>query len=97
MEILLLIPSSGCLTIKTSGFIELIVVIVSKSVSPLLIELSFTATFIRSAPNLLAATSKLVRVLVESSKNKLKTVLPSSKLAFFNFFFIKKNKFFGLF
>ena len=76
-EIFLLIPSSGCLTIKISGFIELIVVIVSSNVSPLLIELSLTTTLIKSAPNLLAATSKLVRVLVESSKNKLKIVLPS--------------------
>ena len=54
------------------------VVIVSSKVSPLLIELSFTATFIKSAPNLLAATSKLVRVLVESSKKRLKIVRPSS-------------------
>ena len=94
-EILLLIPSSGCLTIKTSGFIELIVVIVSKSVSPLFIELSFTATLIRSAPNLLAATSKLVRVLVESSKNKLKIVLPSSRLLFFTLFLLKLINFFA--
>ena len=59
------------------------VVIVSSKVSPLLIELSFTATFIKSAPNLLAATSKLVRVLVESSKKRLKIVRPSSISNFF--------------
>ena len=79
-EIFLLIPSSGCLTIKTSGLIELIVVIVSSKVSPLFIELSFKATFIRSAPKRFAATSKLVLVLVESSKNKLKTLLINNNL-----------------
>jgi hypothetical protein len=50
---------------------------------------------IRSAPNLLAATSKLVRVLVESSKNKLKTVLPSSRLLFFTLFLLKLINFFA--
>ena len=60
-------------------------------------ELFFTATFIRSAPNLLAATSKLVRVLVESSKNKLKIVLPSSKLFFLILFLLKLIKFFASF
>ena len=67
----------------------------SSKVSPLLIELSFTATFIKSALNLFAATSKLVRVLVESSKNKLKTVLPSSKLFFLIFLLLKDINFFA--
>ena len=71
-----------------SGFIELIVVIVSNNVSPLFIELSFKATFIKSAPNLFAATSKLVRVLVESSKNKLKIVLPLRIFDFLTFCFL---------
>ena len=62
----------------------MIVVIVSKSVSPLLIELSLTATLIRSAPNLFAATSKLVLVRVESSKKRLNIVRPLSKFDFFN-------------
>ena len=61
----------------------------SNKVSPLFIELSFNETLIKSAPNLFAATSKLVLVLVESSKNRLKIVLPSSKVDFFNIFLLK--------
>ena len=60
-------------------------VIVSSKVSPLLIELSLTETLIRSAPNLFAATSKLVLVRVESSKKRLKIVRPLSRSDFFNF------------
>ena len=56
----------------------------SNNVSPLFIELSFNATLIRSAPNLFAATSKLVLVLVESSKKRLNIVRPLSKSDFFN-------------
>ena len=68
----------------------MIVVIVSSKVSPLFIELSFNATLIRSAPKRFAATSKLVLVLVESSKNKLKILLPSKKLDFFVFILLKR-------
>jgi len=87
-------PSSGCLTIRISGFIELIVVIVSSKVSPLLIELSLRATLIKSAPRRFAATSKLVLVLVESSKNKLNIVLPSRILYFLIFCLLKNIYFF---
>jgi len=43
----------------------------------------------RSAPSLLAATSKLVLVLVESSKKRLNIVLPSKILIFLIFLLLK--------
>ena len=43
----------------------------------------------RSAPSLLAATSKLVLVLVESSKKRLNIVLPSRTLIFLIFLLLK--------
>ena len=49
---------------------------VSRRLSPLLTLLELTAKFITSALRRRAAVSKLVRVRVESSKNRLTTVLP---------------------
>ena len=51
---------------------------VSRRLSPLLTLLDDTAKFMTSALSRRAAVSKLVRVRVESSKNRLTTVLPRS-------------------
>ena len=50
----------------------------SRRLSPLLTLLDETAKFIVSADSRLAAVSKLVRVRVESSKNRLTTLRPRS-------------------
>ena len=50
--------------------------IVSRRLSPLFTLLDETAKFITSALSRRAAVSKLVRVRVESSKNRFTTVLP---------------------
>ena len=55
------------------------VIAVSSSVSPLFTEEVATAMLITSAPSRLAASSKLVRVRVEFSKNRLMTVRPDSR------------------
>ena len=63
-------------TTNASTPIAAMVSIVSRKLSPLLTLLDDTAKFIVSALSRLAAVSKLVRVRVESSKNKLTTFLP---------------------
>ena len=65
-------------TTNASTPIAAIVSIVSRRLSPLLTLLDDTAKFIVSALSRLAAVSKLVRVRVESSKNRLTTFLPRS-------------------
>ncbi len=65
-------------TTNASTPMALIVSIVSRRLSPLLTLLDDTAKFIVSALSRLAAVSKLVRVRVESSKNRLTTFLPRS-------------------
>lgn len=65
-------------TTNASTPIALIVSMVSRRLSPLLTLLLEMAKFIVSALSRLAAVSKLVRVRVESSKNKLTTFLPRS-------------------
>ena len=55
------------------------VIAVSSSVSPLRTEEVATSMLMTSAPSRLAATSKLVRVRVEFSKNRLMTVRPDSR------------------
>ena len=52
------------------------VVAVSSNVSPLFTELAETDMLITSAPSRFPASSKLVRVRVLSSKNRLITVRP---------------------
>ena len=69
----------------------------SNNVSPLFIELSLTTTLIKSAPNLFAATSKLVLVLVESSKKRLNIVRPLRRSLFFNFCLLNLIYFFDSF
>ena len=65
-------------TTNASTPIAAIVSIVSRRLSPLLTLLDETAKFIVSALSRFAAVSKLVRVRVESSKNRLTTFLPRS-------------------
>ena len=60
------------LIIKASGFMLIRVSIVSLKVSPFERELFSKFTFIILCPNFLAANSKLIVVLVDASKNKLK-------------------------
>ncbi len=55
----------------------------SNRVSPLLVELVDTLRLITSADRRWAASSKVVRVRVEFSKNTLHTVLPRSSGTFF--------------
>ena len=71
-------PLDLCRTTKASTPIAEIVSIVSRRLSPLLTLLDDTAKFMVSALSRFAAVSKLVRVRVESSKNKLTTFLPRS-------------------
>ncbi len=52
---------------------------VSSSVSPLFTEELETDMLITSAPSRLPASSKLVRVRVESSKNRLISVRPRNR------------------
>ena len=75
-DISLIDPAVACLTITKSGFIALSVSAVSLMVSPFLKDEPSKFIFIMSAPSLLAAISKDIRVLVEGSKNKLIIVLP---------------------
>ena len=63
---------------KASTPIAVIVSMVSRRLSPLLTLLVDTEKFITSALSRRAAVSKLVRVRVESSKNRFTTVLPRS-------------------
>ena len=57
--------------------------IVSSSDSPLLVDDALMFRFITSADSRLAAISKVVRVRVEFSKNRLNTDLPRSSGTFF--------------
>ena len=75
-DISLIAPEIECLIITKSGFIELRVSAVSLKVSPFLSEEPSIFIFMISAPSLLAAISKDIRVLVEGSKNKFIIVLP---------------------
>ena len=61
---------------KISGRMAFKVMAVSNKLSPFRIDDVSICMFITSRPNLLAASSKDVLVLVESSKNKLTSVLP---------------------
>jgi len=56
---------------------------VSSSVSPLTAEEAVTLMFSTSADSRLAASSKVVRVRVLASKNRLTMVLPRSSGTFF--------------
>jgi hypothetical protein len=56
---------------------------VSSSVSPLAVDERATSRLITSAERRLAAISKVVRVRVEFSKNRLNTLLPRSNGTFF--------------
>ena len=76
-------PDSGWRTTSTSGCIAFKVIAVSISVSPLRIEETATAMLMTSAPSRLPATSNEVRVRVEFSKNRLKTLLPRISGTFF--------------
>ena len=64
-----------------SGRMAFSVIAVSSSVSPLRTEEVATSMLMTSAPSRLAATSKLVRVRVEFSKNRLMTVRPDEHVA----------------
>ena len=63
------------LIIKASGFILIKVSIVSLKDSPFDKELFSKLIFIELCPSFLAANSKLIVVLVDGSKNKLKIFL----------------------
>src|SRR5260221_4659097 len=56
---------------------------VSSSVSPLLVEDAAMFRLMTSAESRLAAISKVVRVRVEASKNRLNTLLPRNSGTFF--------------
>src|SRR3990167_6402445 len=76
-------PESACLTTKMSAAMASRLRRVSNRVSPLLVELVDTLRVITSADRRWAASSKVVRVRVEFSKNTLHTVLPRSSGTFF--------------
>ena len=72
-------PDSLWRTTIASGRMAFSVIAVSSSVSPLRTEEVATSMLMTSAPSRLAATSKLVRVRVEFSKNRLMTVRPDRR------------------
>ena len=74
-------PDSLCRTTIESGRMAFKVIAVSSRVSPLRTDEVATSMLITSAPSRLAATSKLVRVRVEFSKNRFMTVRPDKKVA----------------
>src|SRR3989344_8041899 len=76
-------PESAWRTTKMSAAMASRLRRVSNSVSPLLVELVDTLRLITSADRRWAASSKVVRVRVEFSKNALHTVLPRNSGTFF--------------
>ena len=72
-------PDSLWRTTIASGRMAFSVIAVSSRVSPFFTEEVATSMLMTSAPSRLAATSKLVRVRVEFSKNRLMTVRPVSR------------------
>src|SRR5688500_5631977 len=76
-------PEEACRTTKMSACIAEWFDTVSISVSPLVAEESVMFRLRTSAERRLAAISKVVRVRVEGSKNRLNTLLPRSSGTFF--------------
>src|SRR2546421_1482488 len=76
-------PLCACRTMNMSAFIAARLSMVSSSVSPLVVEDTPMFRLITSAESRLAAISKVVRVRVLFSKNRLKTVLPRKSGTFF--------------
>src|SRR5262245_55297968 len=76
-------PEDACRTTNRSACIAERLATVSSSDSPLEVELTETFRLITSADRRLAAISKVVRVRVEFSKNRLNTLLPRSSGTFF--------------
>src|SRR5258706_15095690 len=76
-------PEAPWRTMKMSACIAERFATVSSSVSPFDCELTATLRLMTSAESRLAAISKVVRVRVEASKNRLNTLLPRSSGTFF--------------
>src|SRR3989440_2231533 len=76
-------PDESCRTTKISACIAERLATVSSSDSPLVCEDTAMLRLMTSAESRLAAISKVVRVRVEGSKNRLKTLLPRSSGTFF--------------
>src|SRR5688500_14616955 len=76
-------PDDSCRTMKMSACIAERLATVSRSDSPLVAEDTVMFRLITSADRRLAAISKVVRVRVEASKNRLNTLLPRSSGTFF--------------
>src|SRR5262245_28473680 len=75
-------PEEACRTTKISACIADRLATVSSSDSPLVAEDTAMLRLITSAESRLAAISKVVRVRVEGSKNRLNTLLPRSSGTF---------------
>src|SRR6202165_4878770 len=76
-------PEELCRTTKMSACIADRLATVSRSDSPLVCEESAMLRLMTSAERRFAAISKVVRVRVEGSKNRLNTLLPRSSGTFF--------------
>src|SRR5687767_1776203 len=76
-------PEDSCRTTKMSACIAERLATVSSSDSPLVADDTVMLRLITSADRRLAAISKVVRVRVEGSKNRLNTLLPRSSGTFF--------------
>src|SRR5688500_18430961 len=76
-------PDDSWRTMKMSACIADRLATVSRSDSPLVAEDTVMFRLITSADRRLAAISKVVRVRVEGSKNRLNTLLPRSSGTFF--------------
>src|SRR5688572_2586662 len=76
-------PEDSCRTTKKSACIAERLATVSSSDSPLVADDTVMLRLITSADRRLAAISKVVRVRVEGSKNRLNTLLPRSNGTFF--------------
>src|SRR5438067_4721266 len=76
-------PDEACRTTKMSACIAERLATVSSSDSPLVCDETAMFRLMTSADRRFAAISKVVRVRVEGSKNRLKTLLPRSSGTFF--------------
>src|SRR5262249_8836805 len=76
-------PLCACRTMNMSAFIATRLSMVSSSVSPFVVDDTPMLRLMTSAERRLAAISKVVRVRVLFSKNRLNTVLPRSSGTFF--------------
>src|SRR5688572_11535125 len=76
-------PDDSCRTMKMSACMAERLATVSSSDSPLVADETVILRLITSADRRLAAISKVVRVRVEGSKNRLNTLLPRSNGTFF--------------